>query len=207
MKKIFALILVLVLTVSLAGCGKEEPINKSLSKGVIDGNVYTNEYIGLTFTKPDSWIYSTDEEISEIMGATYDLVDSSDYEAAVSNLVSVFDMMARDPETGNNANIVFENLSLSSSEDITVDEYIEISKANLTEALADFSFTFDNTETVTLGGVEFTKLKCNATYMGVMNMNQFMYCTKLGKYMVVISVTIVDGSDPSVIEDYFAPAE
>ena len=68
MKRIFAFIVVLVMAVSMAGCSDaaKEALNKDLSRGVVDGNTYTSEYIGFSFVKPDSWVYSTDEEINEL---------------------------------------------------------------------------------------------------------------------------------------------
>ncbi len=207
MKKIFALLLVLVLAVSLAGCNAKEIINKSLSRGVVDGNVYTSEYIGVTFTKPDGWIYATDEEINELMGASAELLmGQSDYEAAVSDLFTVYDMMVTDPATNNNINIVYENLKLNASENMTAEEYIEIVKTNLTSA-TELSYSFGNIENVTLGGVEFAKLLCDVDYLGIISMKQIMYIKNIDGYMCGITVTIADGTDPSVIEGYFAPIE
>lgn len=205
MKRIFAFIVVLVMAVSMAGCSDaaKEVLNKDLSRGVVDGNTYTSEYIGFSFVKPDSWVYSTDEEINELMGASSDILNQSDYEAAVADLATVFDMMVVDYNTGNNINIVYENLTLSGSTEMTEDEYLEVSKTNL-ESVEDFTYTFGDVETVTLGGVEFRKLECDVNYMNLVDMKQVLYMHKIGNYMALINFTIVDGTDESVIEGYFS---
>ena len=209
MKRIFALVIVLVMALSMVGCSdkvtdilNKEILNKELTRGTVDGNVYTSEYIGLSFVKPDSWVYSTDEEINELMGATNDIMNRTDYEAAVADLATVFDMMVIDSATSNNVNIVYENLALSGSTDITMEEYLDITKKNF-EAIPDFSYTFSDATNVTLGGVEFTKLECDLTYMELISMKQALYMKKVGNYMVLISFTIIDGTDESVIEGYF----
>lgn len=205
MKRIFALVVVLVMTFSLVGCAEaaKDALNRDLSRGTVDGNTYSSEFLGISFVKPDSWVYSTDEEINEMMGVSNDITNRTDYEAAVADLLTVFDMMVIDYNSGNNVNVVFENLSLSNSTDITEDEYIEITKTNL-QAVADLSYTFADVETVSLGGVEFKRLTCDVSYMELVSMKQVMYMKKIDNYMALISFTIVDGTDTSVIEGYFA---
>ena len=204
MKKIFALLLVLGLSVSLAGCNAKEVINKSLSRGVVDGNVYTSEYIGLTFTKPDTWVYATDEQMNELMGASAELMGQTDYEAAVSDLLSIYDMQVTDPATNNNINIVYENLKLNGNESMTEEQYIEFVKQNL-GSIAELTYSFGEIENATLGGVEFKKILCDVDYSGIISMKQVMYIKNIDGFMCGITVTIADGTDPSVIEGYFAP--
>ena len=75
MKKFISLFLAIVMLAMLVGCNnvpsgggdnKGDTPKAELSRGTIDGDVYTNEYLGFKFTKPESWVYSTDEEIAAI---------------------------------------------------------------------------------------------------------------------------------------------
>ena len=59
MKKFLALLLAIVMLSALVSCGGAE-----LTRGVVEGDVYKNESLGLNFNKPSSWVYSTDEEIA-----------------------------------------------------------------------------------------------------------------------------------------------
>ncbi|MBQ8623538.1 MAG: hypothetical protein IJ424_04070 [Oscillospiraceae bacterium] len=208
MKRLFALLVVFIVAFSMVGCADtaKDIVNKTLTRGTFDGNVYTSEYVGIKFTKPDSWVFATEEEMNSLMDAGADVMDQSDYQKSLSEMLTVFDMMASDPETGNNINFVYENLKLSDSVDITEDEYIESFKTNL-ESIADISYTFGEVETVTLGGVEFIKLNCDAVYYQVVSMKQAVYLKKVGDYMVSITLTLVDGSDASNIEAYFSAIE
>ncbi len=206
MKKIITLVLVVVLAISICGCSAKEIVNKDLSRGVVEENVYTNEYIGFTFTKPAEWVYATDDEINELMGASAEIMDQSDYEAAVSELLSVYDMMVTDPATNNNINVVYENLKLSGSVDMSEDEYLGYIKENLS-AITELTYVFGEAEKATLGGVEFTKLPCDVDYMGVISMKQNLYVKNVDGFMCSITITVVDGSDFADIEGHFAPVK
>ena len=68
MKKFLALLLTVVMLTALIGCSKgAEP-----TRGTVEGDVYQNEYMGIKFTKPSSWVYSTDEEIATVMNLAAD---------------------------------------------------------------------------------------------------------------------------------------
>ena len=71
MTKWLSLTLAIVMAVLLVGCNDEQGDGKGkkeLSRGKIEESVYTNEYLGFKFTKPESWVFSTDEEIAEAVG-------------------------------------------------------------------------------------------------------------------------------------------
>ena len=104
MKKIISLLLVLVMAISISACSGEksekttpekpteeatqevstevitqEPIEavesaEEFSLGTVNGNVYTNEFIGIEFTADSDWKYKTDEEMAEVNKIAKDFV-------------------------------------------------------------------------------------------------------------------------------------
>lgn len=198
MKKTVALLLALVTVFLLVGCntGKAE-----LSRGTIEGNVYKNEYLGIQFTKPDSWVYSTDEEIAAVTNMGAELLGEN-FKEALDNNPSVYDMMVVDSITRNNINIGYENLAKTLSSNITEEQYVEALKRQL-ENISAISVTFPDTyDTVKLGETEFTRVICSTASYGV-KMTQVYYLHKIEGYMAFIIVTIQDGDSVADIEAMF----
>ena len=82
-KKMLLPVILLVLALALAACGNDSA--DFPPHGVWDGNVYTNEYLGFTFTMPDDWIAFTDAgrpdttvmesmQVSSLSGANVSIV-------------------------------------------------------------------------------------------------------------------------------------
>ena len=97
MKRLLSLILCAVMLVSFIGCtdnnvtpGTDNDANASnkkveLSRGKIEGDTYKSEYLGLEFTKPSSWVFSTDEEIASSMNIGADMLGDKFKEAFEKN--------------------------------------------------------------------------------------------------------------------------
>lgn len=202
MKKLFIIVLVLVMALSLCSCKETdigEIVNKEISHGTIDGNVYTSDYLGITFNAPDGWKYATDEELAAMVDAALDITD---YNSLLYELQVVYDMMAVDPLTNSNVIINFENLSVTGNENMTVDEYVEITKNSL-NAVEVFTYTFGGEEKITFGGKEYTKVSAVCEYNGVV-MKQVYYVTKIDNYIAYIIVTVTDSTPVETIEGYIS---
>ena len=99
MKKFLALTLAVVMALLLVSCtfvssNKDEQPDDSkkspeLSRGIIEGDIYTSEYLDLTFTKPESWVYSTDEEIAAAMNLGVDMFLGENFKNALENNPSI----------------------------------------------------------------------------------------------------------------------
>lgn len=203
MKRLLALILVCIFTLSFTACDLGKIVNKDISHGTIDGNVYTNEFLGFEFIAPDGWVYATDEELAELLTqATDEVLDYSDLQKSMMEIQLVYDAMAQNPETGTNLIVIYENLAISGSADMTVDEYIELSKEQLNEI--DFiTYSFGEVSQVVLGDTEFTRLPMTSNYYEIVEMAQASYFAKIGNYMVTMSLTVTDDTPIETIESYF----
>lgn len=102
-KKIVAILLALMLVVSLTACGTVT----TPTRGEWDEHVFTSEYLGLRFVLPLNWAASTDSEIAALTGIAASAMGSAGIE--IPDDAEVFhDMMATNPITGSNVQIIFE---------------------------------------------------------------------------------------------------
>lgn len=224
MKKILSLLLVVFMVVLLVGCGtgvsnngnvtnetdaseteastENGTVKAQISKGTIEGDVYKNEYLGFKFTKPASWVYSTDEEIAAAMNVAVDKILGDKYKETLESNPATYDMMVVDSLTGSNINIVYENLKLSFATNITIEQYVEALKQQLS-GVSGMTVSFsDKLEKVKLGETEFTKCVCETSFNGV-SMTQVFYLCKVDGYMVAMTATITGGYTVAEIEAMF----
>ena len=212
MKKILALSLVITMLLLMVSCDYLPFFQNStggtkksgeLSRGTISGRVYKSEYLGLSFKKPITWKYATDEEIAEALNLGVDMLFKDDFKEALENVPAIYDMMAVDNITGSNVSVGFENLARSLASNITVEQYIDVLEkqfANMTNMRVTFPDEYD---TVTLGQTEFTRVICKVKAVGS-SMDQIYYLNKEGKYMRYIIVTLKSGYTVEEIEAMFS---
>ena len=198
MKKIFALLLAMLMVVTLVACniGGAAP-----SRGEIDGRVYKNEFLGIEFTRPSSWRYYSDEEIASAMNVAVDSLKSENIKKSLEINPAIFDMMVVDASTGTNINVVYENLKKVFSSNVSMEKYVEQLKKNVKSEGMNVTFS-DELEKVKLGDTEFTKCVSTVRAYGV-TMTQVYYLKKIDGYMTSVIVTIVNGYSISDIEAMF----
>ncbi len=196
MKKLLALVLTACMLLCLASCGAEK-----VQRGTIDGNVYKSEFSGITFTKPDSWVFASDEEIAETMNIGADMLDKNNFEKAVAEAATTFDMMVTDPATNSNVNISYENLEVTNNEDKTLEEYIDVALEQF-KAQDIIEYEIGETEKVTLCGETYSRIITTASYNGV-EMTQVYYMRKIDNIIVNVIVTAVN-TELSEIESMFS---
>lgn len=195
--------LVGVFLMLLVGCDFINPKdeNNVPTRGQITEAVYKNEYLGFEFTKPDSWVYSTDAEIAAAMNMGAEMLGEK-FQDAIKNSPSVYDMMVVDSITRSNINVGYENLAKTLSSNITVEQYIEALKSQLS-SVSSMTVSFpDKYDTVKLGKNEYTRVICNAKASGI-QMTQVYYLSKMDGYMGFVIVTITNGYTVADIEAMF----
>lgn len=173
-----------------------------LTRGTIEGNTYTSEYGGLTFEKPDSWVYASDEEIAEIMGVGADLISDSGTEFSKKMLEkqSVYDMMAQDKTTGSNVIVYYENLALVvGGTKTTEEEYIELLKKGLTDA-AVFQYEFSDVTEQVISGETYLTFTAKLIDLGG---TQTYYVRRVDKYMLGVIVSSFGEDNVAEIAGYF----
>lgn len=206
MKKFISLLLAVVMLFLLVGCNSnpkpDDPKKAELSRGKIDGDVYSNEFLGFKFTKPQSWVYSTDEEIAAAVNMGTEMFLGENFKEALDKSGSMYDMMVIDTLTRSNINVGYENLTKTFSSNITVEQYIEALKQQLS-SVSGMKVSFPNKyDTVKLGETEFTRVVCSTTSYGT-SFTQVFYLNKVDNYMGFVIATIQKGYTVSDIEALF----
>lgn len=209
MKKLIAMLMCATLLFSLAACsggsGSEdietpdlnvesdadttkapEEVAVSISRGTVEDNVYKNDFAGFTFTNPDGWRFLTDEEISETINMGQDVMDLNAIEKALSEKASIYDMAAQD-ENGNSIMLCYENTMLSALREVSVDEFEQIMKTNLSE-VEEINYEFQSSEDVNLGETSYRKMLYTAEVDGF-EMEQAYYIKVIGKYVISVILT------------------
>ena len=217
MKKFLALFMALVVFTSFAffavgssddeGTSGNSDVNsgevvetpKKLTRGTITGNVYTNDFAGVSFTKPSDWTFATEEEMKETLNAGAELTDYSDLELALAETATIYDMSAKD-SIGNSVLVLCENTMLSAFKKVTEDEYLDLLKSGL-QTINGISYTYNGVNNVTLGNTTFKRATFTAVASGV-TLNQYYYVKSFDKYVFSIIVTTTT-EDVETIEAMF----
>ena len=187
-KKIFSIILVAFILLMVTGCGKKTEI----SLGSWDGNVYTNEFLGLTYEKPEDWTRHSDEQIKEIMNIGLELTDASEISKKLAEITSVTYMM-----TSSTVGTNFILMSEKQISDVSVEDYAEALKRGLA-AQNVLDYQLSDVKSETIDGRKFVVVEAD-----VSGMKQKYYMYKIDKYMVSIILTISDGSDADSLMSQF----
>ncbi len=201
MKKLIAVALILVLSLSLlAGCKNEtkkateendytvDPVT-GYTAGVVEDNVYTNETLGIKYTGAENTFMSGKEEINEMMSLTADDEQSFMYE-----------MLLYDDQ-GNNIIVLSERLA---DPDETEADYIDDIKQQLIDInMVDVEF-IDAYEYY-IGDLKFSVLRYPMTIaISEEEMEQYLLVHKYADRIFAMTVTCQNAADFEVLMSDFS---
>ena len=188
MKKMRKFILMAICTLLIVtGCS-----TTAFSMGSWEGNVYTNDFLGLTYTMPEDWTRTSDEELEELIEQAADLMDLSDNEKKLADLKAIYYLMTKD-SVGNNAILGSEKVSGSTSAKV----YAESLKTQL-ESQESLGYELSDIKTETVDGKEFVIMGANVTLF-----KQKYYIYKVDNYMVYICITGYSDEEINEIVEHF----
>jgi hypothetical protein len=165
MKKLIAILRVLLLLASMTACvaptpsttpGKTEPGTTTIPTtvppttvppttaapekeepfiGEVVNNVYTNGFLGITCQLDSQWVVYNKEQLAQLIGLTSDLMNNDAVENAMENGTVVMAFYAQSLDGTLNMNIALERLSLVNGILMDEESYINVSKSQLAPAL------------------------------------------------------------------------
>ncbi len=200
------ILLSIMLVLALTGCDVIKSVTtdtaKNITTGSFEGNTYTNEYFGLSFTVPDGWTIATKDEMKQIFQAGADAIGSDDEEtekklklAEAKTLYLAYALKhPLDYADGFNPNInaVCENLSVAGLVIKTSGDYMDAAIKNLASAME--GYTFSDAQTKTIAGAEFSVVDAVLDYSGV-EIKQQLVCTLKNNYAILFTLTYLEDAE------------
>ncbi|MCR4794685.1 MULTISPECIES: hypothetical protein [Ruminococcus] len=177
-------------------------------RGVVDGNVYTNEYAGIKLSVPDDWKYLDDEMINKVMnvGASVTYSSNSDAVTDLVNMTTVNDVFCMNPKTNENIIITYENINKNPllDKDITAEDYFEIANRQFA-AVPTMKYTIESgPETVKVAGQDYVRAVYTIEYLN-MTYQQAFYARRIGDFINSLSITSYStDKDITDYEQYFS---
>lgn len=168
------------------------------STGSWDGSTFTSPWLNIRITFPEDSIIATEEQIKEITGVASEIMQeskvSNEVQTKVAEFTTKYDFLVMMSDQMTNIQLIHENVSLTTlGKGISAKDYIEVVKTQLS-ALPDFGYEFEETETVTLGGQEFTKMSSTSSGGALI---QDYYVVLKGDYISGLTVSYTPDSAES----------
>ena len=76
-------------------------------RGVLEDNVYVNEYLNLRVALPEDWIFFTEEQIAMVYQMTAEMWDGTDVEELIATYGQFMDMLAQSLD-GSSVNLIIQ---------------------------------------------------------------------------------------------------
>lgn len=177
-------------------------------RGVVDGNVYTNEFSGIKLTAPDGWKFADDETILQMMNLGAETAYSSNADAVkkIVEQATISDALCMNATSTQNITIAYENLNknIALSTDTTAEDYYAILEKQLA-AIPTITYTKESgPETIQMAGKDFLKAVFKAE-MNNIELEQAYYLRREGDFILAISCTAYNmDEDISTFENYFS---
>ena len=206
MKRVSYLALALALVLSLTACSIG---SKKFERGVVEGQTYTSQFLGLTCTAPAEYTYLNDQEIAQLNDLTADVVDSEELvkqmRESLENGNQVQDMYLMTADGLQTVNVMLVKVSAKGA---TVDmaAFTDMGKEQIISGYQSMGMTDveASRETVTFMGQQYEGICTSATYTDV-PVTTVQVCMQVGDYVCVITFTsYVEDHTPEMM-DFFSP--
>lgn len=143
-----------------------EPAEKS-KFGKVEGNTYTNSYLGVTCTLDENWHIATAEERAALNGLTAEMISDEELAEVFRSSGAAMDLYAENAN-GLSLNIMLEDLNLLYSLILSEENYANQTIDQLAPALESMGFTDVHSEkaTITFAGAEHAGIRISAKISG-----------------------------------------
>ena len=206
MKRYLALILALALCLSLAACSADpEPeLDAALSRGAVNGSVYTNESLKLQFRLPSDWSFYSEEEIAEVNNMTKEMFESADLKDVVSEGGQFIDFFAASSTNLDNVNLIIQPADPKLS-GLTDRQIFEVSEESLRGQFTSAGMEIKSYEVITVKFcAEKSALHVEATMRGFTLQEYQVLVRSDSEYNASLTISSTTITDPQTILDCFS---
>ena len=172
----------------------EESEDAGYELGIIDGLTFTNDFMGISCTLPEDWVYASEAEIAELNGVVLEMFeDNEEVAELMKNSTSIYDAVAYSGDGLCNFNIIAENMGLLYGVLIDEKEYAEITVEQVKSIYETAGYANVQSEITEreIFGEEHVTIYTTSTLpeaQGGMDMYQLQILKKNGNFMGVISI-------------------
>ena len=206
MKRVSYLALALALVLSLTACSFG---SKKFERGVVEGQTYTSQFLGLTCTAPAEYTYLNDQEIAQLNDLAAEAVDSEELvkqmRESLENGNQVQDMYLMTADGLQTVNVMLVKVSAKGAA-VDMAAFADMGKDQVVSAYQSMGMTDveASRETVTFMGQQYEGICTSATYTDV-PVTTVQVCMQVGDYVCVITFTsYVEDHTPEMM-DFFSP--
>jgi len=221
MKKIIGVLVTVMLMFTVCGCEPDEAdvkgtyenstenvsldveTEKEFSTGKVNGNVYKNEFIGISYTLDEGWSFYDEERIRETNEMAMDMA-GEEYEKIIREADIVYDMCATDSDQLNNININLEKIDNTQLFSLDIAKNFEAIMPTLEETLTNMGCENINhkIDKVEVDGKKVDALFVTADINGV-SMYQTLFQKKCNGYLANITVaTFFEDTTLNLIDNF-----
>ena len=206
MKRVSYLALALALVLSLTACSFG---SKKFERGVVEGQTYTSQFLGLTCTAPAEFTYLSDEEIAQRNHLAAEAVDDEELakqmRESLENGNQVQDMYLMTDDGLQTVNVMLVKVSAKGA---TVD-MTAFTKMGMEQIIsgyesADMTDVEASRETVTFMGQQYEGICATAAYHDA-PVATVQVCMQVDNYVCVITFTSYVEDRTSEMMDFFSP--
>ena len=150
LKNIIALLLIAAMACSMAACSSVSSIVQDAldssesdiepSRGIVTGNTYKSEFIGIQCSLDESWIISTEDELAQLAGLTASQIENEDIKSLLDNSSVVYDFFATKDSGFETLNINMNDLGSTGIEGDSEDQIAELARPQIESMLNDSGF-------------------------------------------------------------------
>lgn len=150
--------------------------------GTVENGIYTSSFNGMSFTAPEGFEFSSEEEILSMLDIGTDIIggDNADLYKELASKTTIYDMMAQNASTGESVIIMYENLTAYGYDvdDFTIDDYVTAMESQFSLAASSgVNYESAGSGTATLCGKEFKRYDYNC------EMTSYNYSTTQSYYL------------------------
>ncbi len=174
-----------------------------ISFGDYSSTHYENEYFGFGVQVPSDWTSDNTASLASQCGTTEDKL-LNDFENQLKDSQTTYTFKSIDNTTGNNVNVIIENLAKTNNSGLGGKEYLELVESQLSSYYESIGATDVEMEITTwdFNGVDFDTIEISCM-LGDIELQQLQLVAPAGDYMAVITFTVTDMDKFGYIDDYF----
>ena len=206
MKRVSYLALALALVLSLTACSFG---SKKFERGVVEGQTYTSQFLGLTCTAPAEFTYLSDEEIAQRNHLAAEAVDSEELvkqmRESLENGNQVQDMYLMTADGLQTVNVMLVKVSAKGAA-VDMAAFADMGKDQVVSAYQSMGMTDveASRETVTFMGQQYEGICATAAYHDA-PVATVQVCMQVDNYVCVITFTSYVEDRTSEMMDFFSP--